>query len=85
MNNAQKWIIGVAGAIIALMGMFPPWLETLSSQSHKLGFSPLFDPPNPTQQYFSVEVDTQRLLIAWAVVAIIAAVCFVLARKKSNG
>jgi hypothetical protein len=88
MNKAQKWVIGVAGAIVALMGIFPPWIEIFRGNgaiiSQKLGSFALFDPPNATISNRSVEVDTQRLLIAWVVVVVIAAVCLLFAGKYSN-
>jgi hypothetical protein len=91
MNNAQKRIIGVAGTIGSLIGVCPPWVKiTRIPRVAGVTRTPiasyfLFYPPSDSNHFVSFEVDTQRLLIEWFVVAVITSIVLLFVRKKSNG
>ena len=74
-NNRIILVVGVT--IIVLMGIFPPWAETIRrngeiiTSGNSIGYSFLFDPPRSTKPYVgSVNLDWSRLGLQWALVAI---------------
>src|ERR1017187_2635383 len=57
------------------MGLYPPWAcAGRSGISTAIGYSWIFSPPQ--EACYAPVVDTSRLLIQWAIVAIVAAALF---------
>lgn len=78
MNRKQKIVVGIGLAIILAMGLFPPWLNTVSFQGtiakKPAGFSFLFHPPDiiSDDEFYGVILDSTRLLVQWFLVILVA-------------
>ncbi|MBI4027691.1 MAG: hypothetical protein HY360_22075 [Verrucomicrobia bacterium] len=79
MNKKQKIVIRLAVLIAALLGLFPPWVQTYHHV--QVGYSRvptryafIGTPPSPQSggPYYGVQVDLTRLLLQWFVVVLIA-------------
>lgn len=88
MNGKQRIVLLAAILIMALMGLFPPWVQTVNVKGLKIeqpgSYNLIFNPPAPDPTLFSgnwknligVHLDVSRLLIQWSVVLILAcAIC----------
>lgn len=79
--NTRKTVVIVAVIIIALMGLFPPWWYTngVLAGNRSAGYAWLFTPPSS----YTVP-DVLRLLVQWAIVAILAwGIAYVLEPKRT--
>lgn len=89
MNKLQKAII-VVGAVVGIsMGLIPPWTNIYTIPFHQknpAGYALLFSPPYPEENSYglggSVELDIDRLIIQWVIVAMAIGLGIVLANKK---
>jgi hypothetical protein len=94
MNAAQKKVVAVAVVLFILMGLFPPWLEQSTPDDRQSpvltsasDYAPIFLPPprSPTHGWRTAwRVDTDRLTIQWAVLAMGAVACFAAATSRSE-
>jgi hypothetical protein len=81
MNKGQLKVLWIGIGLIALMGLVPPWVHKSDGHSvNLLGYASFFSPPETANS-----VDTQRLEIQWALVAIICAGWAVSVRSKTTG
>jgi hypothetical protein len=79
-----KAIVTVAGALIALSALFPPWEYTFSRPGASKAIEPaghyfLFDPPSkkiPGNAFSGVSLDFGRLVLIWCVVALGAGIAY---------
>lgn len=81
LNKKQKIFLWVGILALGGMGLYPPWSETFSAQMHgqggssvtPLGYNLLFSPPQKphTSPLYGVRIDTDRLLIQWAIIVAI--------------
>lgn len=73
---SQLRTISVAAALLLLMGVFPPWIETVDHRYGKTerpaGYALIFDPPHPSfsSRLAGVRLDLARLLLQWAILSI---------------
>jgi cobalamin biosynthesis protein CobD/CbiB len=87
MNKGQR-VSAVAGLLLlALLGLFPPWTESVTAytgyhQERPLGYGLLWSPPEPRDRDYSVALDYQRLAVSWAVVIFLAGVVVVLLQGR---
>jgi hypothetical protein len=51
--------------LFAAMGLCPPWISTHRSETTPAGYHLIFNPPK--SEWSGVRIDTERLLIQWAV------------------
>lgn len=82
------------GILFVLAALLPPWKQVcrISNYGSKsAGYSPVFWPPkpnraawstNPSEVTISVEIDSMRLLVEWAIVLGATVTAFVLLRKE---
>jgi len=91
MNANQKKCLIWGIAVIAIMGAFPPWrMYSCAPQSHIKRYEPadysfIAEPPKPRwskYRVYGVAIDLPRLLIQWAVVAVITGGLFVALKDK---
>ena len=96
-NESQKYIIWLAIALIALMGLFPPWSYTFDSPGRSggsmhsekpAGYGFIFLPPLPESKgsLYGIRIDFGRMFLQWfLVVAICTAIIMYLHIKKNSG
>lgn len=88
MNTAQRTALAIGLAVVALMGVFPPWIEVFDGRASAdiflatpLAYAPVFAPP-PKQEKnervsrrMYVAIDLRRLVVqeGVAVAAIVGA------------
>jgi hypothetical protein len=60
--------------IIALMGIFPPWVIKYKSLRKDLGYWWITNPPGywGEEIHFYGQIDFERLILQWIVVAVVA-------------
>src|SRR5262245_20208755 len=78
MTDRAMRSLWVGIAIVVLMGLFPPWVESRTSSSslphtgytafYSRGYSFLFAPPTENSAAF---IDLSRLMVQWVIVAAI--------------
>lgn len=88
LGNKQKTVLVVALFLIALIGLFPPWisnLDVLDSSTNEVrpgyvepgGRAFLFAPPKPVmsekQLIISRSIDYSRLIVEWLVIGFFTA------------
>jgi hypothetical protein len=95
MNTRQKAVLLTAAALFALMGLFPPYLETATCKSrpdippvvqagqYGLLFSP---PPRVGNEDWTLtyRIDLSRLAIQWAVLGAITGAATLALRRASS-
>ena len=80
----------VGGALLALMVLFPPWVQTFISEStlsqRAIGYSLLFEPPMPLKNspYFGVQVDSARWTTQLLVTAMLTGIAYVLLKDSKK-
>ena len=74
MNRRQKTVICVSVVLALLMGLFPPWTETVLRTggigygwSKPIGYKLIFAPPESSEAYGGVKLDTSRLALQFSV------------------
>ena len=76
MNHKQKIVIWIAISIITIMGLFPPWVKTISNVSEEkpAGYSLIFAPRDVYKMGSGpgIHLDVARLLVQWAMVILVA-------------
>jgi len=76
------------GIVIILMGVFPPFTYTFSllstNQSKPAGYSLIISPPKPEKDApaYGIRLDTSRLIVQWAIVAIATGIGVLLSQKR---
>ena len=86
LNKTQERIAWTGAILVMILGLFPPWLETISFTSGlvvgnygnsfggfkqtPLGYTLIFEPPKSTNVYASVSIDVTGLLISLGVVTL---------------
>lgn len=96
MNKAQKNVVIVGLVIAALMGLFPPWENSVYDNGHKItiaqGHEFIVTPPlgenrkgkpypDNYQSDLTVSVDWDRLLLQWVIVFFLTAGAWVMAQS----
>lgn len=90
MNKSQKLVLTIGAVIAILMGLFPPWSYTsyfqFVGQSNPAGYSFIFRPPSPQtdKPFAGVELDSNRLIVQWIIVAIAISVVLALLHRKGS-
>jgi hypothetical protein len=99
MNGLQKAVLGIGVAAIALMGIFPPWSFTydqhrgggnFAHSTKPAGYAPIYEPPKSpaydrNESYFyTVSIDVPRLLIQWAIAAVITGGLILIFRSNTG-
>ena len=84
MKKNQKTALWIGIIVIALIGLFPPWVQMHEVEGpykgkYDKGYSPIFAPPKSP-----AEIDISRLLIQWFIVAVIAAGAIVTLKDKKG-
>ncbi len=76
--DTQRKIISIALIIIILVGVFPPWKQSIRTPQLQLekplGYGFIFHPPRLSDDYYaySVSIDFSRLFLQWVVVILVA-------------
>lgn len=89
-SKRQLTAIWVGLGVIVLMGLCPPWRETVWTQyfhsKSPAGYAPIFWPPASGGRSEGIELDVERLLLQWAVVAMVTGgVVAFFGRKSRSG
>jgi hypothetical protein len=79
MNERQRRVFLWGVAVMALMGLFPPWVFTFDSGTRHFrksaGYAFILSPPKPKEQgYFEdadAVIDASKLYVQWGVVAVV--------------
>jgi len=90
-NLKQKIVVWVGVAIVLLMGIVPPWKHQIRI-SEKVTFEPagygfIFSPPKPKAHQGAPNrpyIQFSRLLLQWALVAVIAGVIVNALKRKED-
>jgi hypothetical protein len=88
MNRKQKMALIIGGVLLALMALFPPWIQTFSYETTRsevaIGYSPLFMPPKPERDapVYGVMVDSVRWTTQLLVTAFLTGIGFVLLKDS---
>jgi len=72
-NRHQKRVVALGFVLLALLGLFPPWTQSLTAPTgfHKevpLAYGFILSPPKTESEVYSVTLDVRRLAVSWAVV-----------------
>ncbi len=89
MNDRQRKVLCAGLVVMAVMGLFPPWVGTLNRGVLHLrkdaGYGIIWAPPRPLEDdSYSVEIDVGRLVIQWAVAALAVACGFMFAGLRRS-
>jgi hypothetical protein len=90
MNRKQQKALIIGGALLALMVLFPPWVQTFSYQSMRseaaIGYSILFEPPKPKKDApaYGVRVDSVRWTTQLLMTALLTGIAFVLLKDSKK-
>jgi hypothetical protein len=64
MNRTQRIVLACGMAIMSLMGLFPPWLQSVNKgdcvQDRPKGYASVFAPPEEISPWYST-IDLKRL------------------------
>jgi hypothetical protein len=87
--RAKSIIVGTAVFIICCMGVFPPWVFRAKMGGryvvNNLGYSFIGTPPiSGGDDYRTGQVDYNRLLLQWAIVAIAAGGLIYIPKKQPD-
>lgn len=94
MNKNQKKVIIAGLVVIVLMGLFPPWIHTITDNPLKIeragNYGFLLSPPPPGRNFpflneniWGVRLDVSRLLIQWILVVVIVGGLVVFLKKDN--
>jgi hypothetical protein len=72
-NRHQRRVAALGLVLLALLGLFPPWAQSVTAPGgfHKelpLAYAFILKPPQPQSDLYSVTLDFRRLAVSWAVV-----------------
>jgi hypothetical protein len=69
-NKARLRCLWIGIAAVGLLGLFPPWVQTVPDArlTNPVGHAFIFDPPNLG---LAVEINVKRLLIEWLAVVLV--------------
>jgi len=75
-NRHQKRVVALGLVLLALLGLFPPWRQSVTAPTgfHKevpLAYGFILSPPRTESEVYSVTLDLRRLAVEWAVVTFI--------------
>jgi hypothetical protein len=86
MDKRQRIVVWIALALIAVMGLWPPWVESYQRGTVHVGptsggYYWVFSQPEPPSLYgnyrytvfLSRHIDFARLFLQWAMVVVVAA------------
>lgn len=88
LQKSQRQILIVGIVLFVLIGLFPPWVRTLSrpgapkaymSVHHKF----ILAPPGYDSSYNGVQVDVTRLVVEWLTIVVITGAWVMLSAKLS--
>lgn len=74
LNNKQRIILIIGVLLFALMGLFPPWINTLYGEIHQVlpaGYAFIASPPNPKFLDGGVSLDISRLVVQWFILIVV--------------
>ena len=79
MTREQRVAIVLGLVLLALLGLFPPWTDSLTApmgyhQELPSGYRFLFSPPRPFDDRHSITLDLKRLAVSWTVVLLLISV-----------
>jgi hypothetical protein len=98
MSRLQKTVLGIGVVAIALMGLFPPWNLTFDyhtegeggrafHSTNSAGYALIYEPPKPPAAIwpvYTVSIDVSRLLIQWAIAAVITGGLILIFRSNTG-
>jgi hypothetical protein len=89
MNRKQRVAIVLGLVLLALLGLFPPWTDSLTApmgyhQELPSGYHFLFSTPRPFDDRHSITLDLKRLTVSWTVVLLLTGVIVVLLHSSSS-
>lgn len=92
MNLKQRTAICVGVILVVVLGVYPPWNQTLSARDAGLSvnivrpgrYAWLWSPPEPSGQYWGVGLDLGRLLVGWVTVILTTGGLVFALRSKSS-
>ena len=92
-NTAQRLILIASAVIFVIMGLFPPWTQTLPSGTKRpVGYAPIFDPTSgpvfgpailrfpDSSIYGGLEIDLPRMIAQWIMLSVATGAGVFLAR-----
>jgi hypothetical protein len=88
--DLQKKIISIALIIIILVGVIPPWKQSLTTEKYQhekpLGYGFIFYPPRLSDDFYaySVSIDFSRLFLQWVVVILVAGLLIFIKGRRIN-
>ena len=88
MNRKQKVALWAGIAVFVLMGLFPPWgrvKHSISPEIISCGYCFVGTPPAAGEFDKGYRVDSQRLLIQWAMVAAVTGGAIVTLKGRKTG
>jgi len=80
MNDKQRKLLCFGFVAMAVMGLFPPWVDTYSGLVHvrrNAGYGFIWSPPRSPVPNHSVEIDVERLILQCVVLGLVVACRFV--------
>ena len=88
MNAKQQKILRIGIIVMLLIGLFPPWIDTLYTEKYNAetprGYSLLFSPPEAhTHGAYGIKIDITRLVIQWLLAGGVIYLLYNQARNKS--
>jgi len=90
MNKAQKLVLTIGAVVAISMGLIPPWSYTFNflstSQFKPAGYCLIVSPPQPEKDApaYGVQLDGNRLVIQWIVVAIATGASLALLHRRQK-
>jgi hypothetical protein len=87
----RKIIVALAAVAFTLAGLFPPWLNTFTTNAGLLsrwdaGYSFILSPPPPkkTAPYWGAQLDMTRLLVEWSCIFVAGSAAWFLFRAPRH-
>lgn len=96
---AQKLVVTVAVIVTVLALVFPPWVQSLDVKGFKMTlpyrghYAPIYSPPDPEpvadipttfNRFWSVQLDSRRLVNVLGIIWVVAAFAIYLLRAKGK-
>ena len=96
---AQKVVVTGAVIVTVLALLFPPWVQSLDVKGFKMTlphrghYAPIYSPPDPESvadipmtfnRFWSVQIDSRRLVIELGIIWVVAGFALYLLRSKEK-
>ena len=85
MNSKQKKVLWIGIVIVVLMGLFPPWTDTLEGfRTEPRGYVIIFKPPYSRGGAWGVQIDFQRLILQWLIVGFVIGGLLITSKNRKS-